>query len=148
MRATIEKGCVVFRHKRKNLGYWKAIEDEDIPFVRTYVNSILTLDDKKRMQILQHRGKWSMEKLSYYAMVWISSEANSRDFKGIEDRGSKLCIDHIVPISYGFDKRICYTLIASKGNLQLICPIENLRKGVNITNEAKDILLSWVQNTT
>lgn len=143
MRATIERGQLIFRTKRKNYGSRYKIEAEDHPYIRRYVNAILSLPDGKRKKIFGYHNRYFLKRICYYAEVWAETEANAFKVENISDRGGVNCVDHIVPISFGYDNNICVKLMGSAENLQVITMMENLRKGTRLSDHARQLLINW-----
>lgn len=97
-----------------------------------------------------HRGKVnygsninrfrSFDKFLYNLQVAIHSNINSIEVDNIDKRGSQFHLDHIIPISYGFNNGIDYKLISHKDNLQILTAKDNMSKGFKMTDKAKDLL--------
>lgn len=52
-------------------------------------------------------------------------------------------LDHIVPVSYGYEHKIPAELLASQDNLQYIPWEDNLSKKDKLTERAKQLLMKW-----
>lgn len=95
----------------------------------------------------KHGGKvdvyCGLEYCIYFLEVWQETEKNKVQVSNIELRGVAYHLDHIVPIHYGYVNKICHTLIGSKENLQMLTALQNLSKGRNLTEPAKELLKLW-----
>jgi len=78
----------------------------------------------------------------YKKLVWeLTEEQPIHTLPNSERRGFRdYHLDHIVPIKYGWKKGINPHLIASIDNLRFIPYQENMEKGVQITEESKEVL--------
>lgn len=81
-----------------------------------------------------------LESYLYTLKVITESNINCIGLKDINKRGKDYHLDHIIPISYGFQKGIDHKLISSKVNLQILTSTENILKGLKITEEAINLL--------
>lgn len=82
----------------------------------------------------------SIEQFIYLMNLKYETEKNSVGITGIEKRGFNFHLDHIIPISYGFNNGIDYKLIGSTENLQILPRLENQLKKHYITDKALSIL--------
>jgi hypothetical protein len=84
--------------------------------------------------------KKDVEKYLYYVEVWSITEYNALLLPNNDLRGKKYCLDHIIPISYGYKYNIDPRIIGGLDNIQVISMKENLTKGTNLTKKAKRML--------
>ena len=83
-----------------------------------------------------------LEKKLYYAMVWEVTEnqklylLENSDKRGWKDHH----LDHVYPISMGWQNNISPKKIGNIKNLRFIPYQENLSKGSKVTNESKNAL--------
>lgn len=90
--------------------------------------------------------KKDLEKFLYYFKVWKETELNSINLKEIHKRGKDYHIDHIIPISFGFNYGINPLLISSIDNIRIISKKENFNKNLQLTNDSKNILKKFGLN--
>lgn len=84
------------------------------------------------------------DKLNYYRECKLITETNKTLISDISNRKFRQYdIDHIVPISYGFQHNISPLLIGSIDNLRIISHIENAKKSSYLSNDAKQLLSIW-----
>lgn len=83
----------------------------------------------------------SIEYFLYALEVYKETNKNAPNVLGIENRGINLQLDHIIPISYGFNNSIDPSIIGGIENLQMISNRDNARKSNNPT--AKGDYLLW-----
>jgi hypothetical protein len=83
-----------------------------------------------------------LEKKFYYALVWEATEGQPLYvLENFDKRGWKnYHLDHIYPISKGFQEKISPEKIGNIKNLRFIHYTENLDKGSKITNESMNAL--------
>ena len=86
----------------------------------------------------RHKVKFSItkdvEKYLYYVLVWSHTEQNAKLLKDNHLRGKEYCLDHIIPISYGYENDIEPSIIGGLDNIRIIKHKENLTKGKSIKN--------------
>ena len=83
----------------------------------------------------------SIEYFLYALEVYKETNKNAPNVLGIENRGANLHLDHIIPISYGFNNGINPSIIGGIENLQIISNRDNAKKSNNPT--AKGDYLLW-----
>lgn len=96
----------------------------------------------------RRKSKEFLDRQNYYDLVSLISNANFREFYYDINplnlpRGREYHLDHIVPIDYCFKNNISAELCASKENLRMMSGKDNVRKGTNLINEAKELLKKW-----
>lgn len=89
------------------------------------------------------KHKDDLKKLQYYYDVWIATERNCGTLDNIQQRGADYHVDHIVPISYGYNMKIPAGLIGNRMNLNVKHRDENMCKGARLTEQAKEIVVRW-----
>lgn len=82
-----------------------------------------------------------LEKRLYYIKVWLITESQPlHKLKNSHKRCymGKSCynLDHIVPISYGYQNKIPPSKIGGLDNLRFIPAKDNMRKGYKLTEES------------
>ena len=82
---------------------------------------------------------YTPENIMRYIQIWDETERNATDMV----RSEKTHLDHIVPVSFGINRKVCPKLIGSKENIQLISRSDNLKKSNIITPEAVLLLEKW-----
>mgnify|MGYP003586299918 FL=1 len=83
----------------------------------------------------------SLERFLYSLNVYRETNKNVSEVKNIDTRGHRNHLDHIIPISKGFNMGIDYKIIGGKDNLQVISSSDNIRKSNHPT--AKGDYLLW-----
>lgn len=114
---------------------------EKLEEFRTFYLSIKCPKAKKAA--LKHHRTQSLDVMKYYLKVWEITESNAATLLNIELRGKHFCMDHIVPIIYGYRKGICPENLGGVENLQIIPVKENLSKGIKITDKALILIKKW-----
>jgi hypothetical protein len=94
-------------------------------------------------KIYKYLKKGEVEKYYYYFKVWEQTEMNCHEVKGIKTRSWQNQLDHIIPISLGFEIGIPIYIISDIKNLRIIPKKENFRKGKNITELVKEKLICF-----
>lgn len=84
--------------------------------------------------------KKDVEKFLYYVEVWSITEHNAILLPDNNLRGKKYCLDHIIPISYGYKYNINPKVIGGIDNIQILSMRDNLIKGTKLTEKAKIML--------
>lgn len=109
--------------------------------IDNFIQAFKELPERKRKRLLEHK-KYSFDKLTYYFQVWMYTERNTPNIKGIEKRNFENVIDHIVPIIYGYRNKINPIDIGCLTNLRIISREENLRKNSKILYFIANIIIS------
>ena len=88
------------------------------------------------MPIDEYKKTIFIEKSKYYNEVWRYTKQQQLHLLENYDKRSRLDLnedayhlDHIIPISYGFENKIDPSIIGDLTNLQMIPAIENIKKG-------------------
>lgn len=71
----------------------------------------------------------------YYFQVWVKTIQNKHKVSNIEKRSWDFHLDHVIPISYGFENHILPDIIGSDKNLRIISRFENRKKGKWVTDD-------------
>lgn len=114
------------------------------------------LEQKRELQLLlkQHphiknrvKSITNIPKKIYYIKVWLLTESNDlTQLKNHERRGFKsFHLDHIYPVIGGFNNQIPPEVIANIKNLRFIHHRKNIKKGSEITDEARAIIESIIK---
>jgi len=126
------------RAKFISFPYNNESDKEIIDFIEFY--EVAT--PKERSFATKHK-RTEIKKFCYLVNVKRQTEINSIKVKGINKRNWEFQLDHIVPVSYGFENNIPVNLISSIENLQMLTRFENMMKSNKITDEAKLLLKKW-----
>ena len=138
MRIEIKDNCVEFYKSKFCKDFKIDYKDEFELNLIKYFASLYFANPKR----IKMKGK-AIEYACYWFVVWNLTEQNSVFVPKIELRGKGVHLDHIVPISYGFENNINPHLIASTDNLQIIPAKDNLKKSCIITQQSINVLKIW-----
>jgi hypothetical protein len=114
--------------------------DEVDDLIKKELNLLLKNNPRVKTRLKQIKD---LKKKLYYAKVWILTEANDltvlknhhkRSFKGFH-------LDHIFPIIEGFKNNIPPEAISHIDNLRFITRKKNLKKGADVNESDKEIIL-------
>lgn len=95
-------------------------------------------------ELIERRSKHSKAKQVYYKTVWEETEKHTAQLDGIENRGwEDYHVDHIVPIQFGFRKKLPPALVGSLENLRMLSWEDNMAKSSKLTDESKRLLKKW-----
>ncbi len=101
-------------------------------------NNLIDLSNYSKEQRIPTKGK------GYSRLVWEITELNAPKVDGINKRNFyRWHLDHIIPISFGFEHNISPLLIGSIENLQVITRDKNGTKGCNLTDKSYEVLSKW-----
>ena len=123
-------------------------------FYKSKSKAFYSLNDEYRREILKeypNAGKRPFakedalcRKKEYFKECRRLSLKNIKKIPGIELRKfNEFDVDHIVPISYGYKKKIPVELIGSVENMRIIPHKDNLSKSDKLTELAARLLLRW-----
>lgn len=107
------------------------IEDEELR--KEFIQLIDSCDGAFRQKI-KFSFKKDVKRYIYYLKVWLITEENAPKLKDNHLRGKEYCLDHIIPISYGYENDIEPSVIGGLDNIRIIKHKENLTKGKSIKN--------------
>lgn len=87
--------------------------------------------------------KSNPDKFRYYYNVWDITEQNAHLLDNIELRGTDYHLDHIIPISFGYNHYLDPSLISDISNLRIIDAKFNMNKCAQITPEVESKMLEF-----
>ncbi len=116
--------------------YIEYIFEKDI---QEFINYFTKLNKSNKLRVHNKKNK-KFEYYLYYAKVLYYTEINSLSLENINLLKNNFCIDHIIPIRFGYSYGIDFKIISSLNNLQILSLNENLKKSTKITDKAIEIL--------
>lgn len=101
---------------------------------KEFIELIDSCDGAFRQKI-KFSFKKDVRKYIYYLKVWLITEQNAPQLKDNSLRGKVYCLDHITPISYGYENDIDPSIIGGLDNIRIIKHKENLTKNKQIIKD-------------
>lgn len=120
------------------------LEYIDKAHLKVFIEAFYRSEPKTRSKVISGIvNKIGFKKAPYKMDVWTETNKHLQDVVNISKRGKDFHLDHIVPIQYGYRNNISPELIGGKENLQILTRDENFKKGLKITDKAKELLNKW-----
>ena len=121
----------LFKIKNMAIKIYHKFKIEDEKLRNEFIQLMDSCDGAFRRKI-KVSFKKDVRKYIYYLKVWLITEQNAPQLKDNHMRGKVYCLNHITPVSHGYENNIDPSIIGGLHNIRIIKHKDNLIKNRKI----------------